>query len=172
MTYNNILDPIKCKDCKNSAYCFLRKSPMQKYPESTQDFFVFLLNNAFYFNPAKNRWHADFQKILDSIIADYDSQRNFIQENRKSFLSIDAQRDSDKQLIRNMFKQFIDVAAKATEKSAPADSIAFDGVGLVLASDYLEAVHKTLSMFKKYNEITNTDNSVCGQFSQTFTGTL
>lgn len=152
--------------------CFLRKMPLHNYPQSTQYALIVILNNAFSFNETENRWHTNYQAILDQIITYYNDQCNIIQENLKPVLSFEAQRDSDRRFIRDKFKQLLDVAAKATEKSATADSIAFDGVGLVLASDYLEAVHKTMSMFKKYNEIVNTNNFVCGQFSQTFTGTL
>ena len=64
-----------------------------------------------------------------------------------------AQRESDKQKIRELFKQYLDMAAKATEEKNPELSIMFDGIGLALASDYLEAVGKIFSMFKTLEKI-------------------
>lgn len=42
----------------------------------------------------------------------------------------------------------LDIAAKATEEENPEISIMFNGIGLVLASDYVEAVSKIFSMLK------------------------
>ena len=64
-----------------------------------------------------------------------------------------------------IFKQLLDVAAKATERSDPKTSIMFDGIGLVLADNYIEAVHKILSMFQKYDKIINENGVTFNQFS-------
>lgn len=60
----------------------------------------------------------------------------------------EGQRENDRQKIRELFKQMLDIAARATEEKNPEMSIMFDGIGLVLASDYAEAVSKIFSMMK------------------------
>ncbi len=165
MAYKNILDTKKCNGCYSRDFCFLRKISLQDYPESTQNFIVHIPSSLFSFDKTEYRWHTNYQAILEQIIAYYNDQRNIIQENLKPVLSFETQRDSDRQFIRDKFKQLLDVAAKATEKSAPEVSIVFDGTGLVFVSDYLETVHQVLSMFQKYTDIVNPNEDDCGYFS-------
>lgn len=165
MAYKNLLSSKKCNGCYSRDFCFLRKMPLHNYPESTQNFIIHIPNSLFYFNKSEYRWHTNHQDILKQIITCYNAQCNIIQENLKPFLSVEAQRECDRQFIENKFKQLLDVAAKATEKSAPEISIVFDGIGLVLASDYLEAVHKVLSMFQKYTDAVNQTKDDCKFFS-------
>ena len=68
--------------------------------------------------------------------------------NKKPFLTNGGQRENDRQKIREIFKQMLDIAAKTTEEKSPEMSIMFDGIGLVLASDYVETVSKIFSMLK------------------------
>ena len=101
--------------------------------------------------------------ILDQIITYYNSQPNFIQQNRLFVLVEDVQRESDRQFIRDRFKKLLEAAVKGTDESDPEASIVFDGIGLILASDYLEAVHKILSMINTYNKMSyvNDDSRDC-----------
>ena len=62
----------------------------------------------------------------------------------------------------------MDVAAKVTEDTVPEASIIFDGIGLILASDYLEAVHKVLSMFNTYEKIIKSNEDFCPHYSPEF----
>ena len=165
MIYKNVLDLRKCNICPFINSCYLCRKSLHNYPESTQYILIHLNKNEFYFNNEENMWHTNYQTILDQIIAYYNAQDNMIQENSKPFLSSKAQRDSDRQLIRKKFKQFLDAAAKVTERSDPKTSIMFDGIGLVLADDYIEAVHKILSMFQKYDKMINENSATCNQFS-------
>ena len=165
MVYKNVLDPKKCNRCYSRDFCFLRKISLQDYPESTQNFIINVPSSLFFFNKTEYKWHTNYQAILGQIIAYYNAQSNIIQENLTPVLSFEAQRDSDRQLIRDKFKQLLDVAAKATERSDPKTSIMFDGIGLVLADNYIEAVHKILSMFQKYDKIINENRVTCNQFS-------
>ena len=103
--------------------------------------------------------------ILNQIITYYNDQPNFIQQNRLLVLVEDAQRESDRQFIRDRFKKLLESVAKLTEKTAPEMSIVFDGIGLVLASDYLEAVHKILSMINTYNKMSYVNDNRCACFS-------
>lgn len=103
--------------------------------------------------------------ILNQIITYYNDQPNFIQQNRLLVLIDDAQRESDRQFIRDRFKKLLESAAKATEENDPEVSIVFDGIGLVLASDYLEAVHKILSMINTYNKMSYANDDRCSCFS-------
>ena len=77
----------------------------------------------------------------------------------------DAQRESDRQFIRDRFKKLLEAVAKPTEETAPEMSIVFDGIGLVLASDYLEAVHKILSMINTYNKMSYANGDRCACIS-------
>ncbi len=77
-------------------------------------------------------------------------------------MSVDAQQDCDRKRIRELFKHFLDIAAKSTENKEPELSILFDGIGFVLASDYLEAVGKVLSMFKTREKMRNNTTTRCG----------
>lgn len=165
MVYKNVLDLRKCNICPFINSCYLCRKSLHNYPESTQYILIHLNKNEFYFNNEENMWHTNYQTILDQIITYYNAQDNMIQENSKPFLSSKAQRDSDRQLIRKKFKQFLDAAAKVTERSDPKTSIMFDGIGLVLADDYIEAVHKILSMFQKYDKMINVNSATCNQFS-------
>lgn len=66
-----------------------------------------------------------------------------------------------RQFILDKFKLLLEIAAKASEDTALEASIIFDKIGLVLASDYLEAVHKILSMFSTYDKMINANNATC-----------
>ena len=86
-----------------------------------------------------NRIHIDFY---------YDIHICKLIGNEKPFLTNEEQRENDRQKIRELFKQMLDIAAKATEEKKPEMSIMFDGIGLVLAFDYVEAVSKIFSTLK------------------------
>ena len=120
---------------------------------------------AFTFDETKRIWHANYQMILNQIITYYNDQSNFIQQNRLLVLMEDAQRESDRQFIRDRFKKLLEAVAKLTEETNPEASIVFDGIGLVLASDYLEAVHKVLSMINTYNKMSYANDDRCSCFS-------
>lgn len=77
-------------------------------------------------------------------------------------MSVEAQQDSDRKRIRELFKYFLDLAAKATEDKNSELSILFDGIGFVLASDYLEAVGKIFSMLKTREKMRNNTTTRCG----------
>lgn len=64
--------------------------------------------------------------------------------------------------IRELFKHFLDIAAKVTEDKVPELSILFDEIGFVLASDYLEAVGKFFSMFKTREKMRSNTTTRCG----------
>lgn len=81
--------------------------------------------------------------------------------NERNYLTNAEQKKCDEQKIRELFKQFLNVAAKATEDKAPELSIMFDEIGLVLASDYLDAVSKIFSMFKKLGKINKDSAGNC-----------
>lgn len=164
MLYQNMLGYLPCNNCISRSVCFLQKIPLQHYPESTQNFVIHFPKDAFIFNHIDYRWYANYQMVLDQIISHYNAQCDIILENKKYPLSIEAQRDSDRQFIRDNFKNLLEIAAKATEDSDPVASIVFDGIGLVLASDYLDAVHKILSMLHTYNKMVDTELS-CTHFS-------
>lgn len=95
----------------------------------------------------------------------YDANSCVLSGNETGYLSVDAQQNSDRKRIRELFKYFFDIAAKATEDKEPEISILFDGIGFVLASDYLEAVGKIFSMFKTREKMKSNTTTRCGLVS-------
>lgn len=106
--------------------------------------------------------------VVDQIIAYYNAYNCHVSGSTQYPLSTEAQRESDRKLIRKEFKRLLDAAAKVTEDTVPEASIIFDGIGLILASDYLEAVHKVLSMFNTYEKIVNSNEDSCPHYSTEF----
>ena len=117
---------------------------------------------AFRYQPQTGQWHAKYQAIQEQIVQYYDANNCRLSDNVAHYLTIEAQKESDRQKIREIFKQYLDMAAKATEDKNPELSIMFDGIGLVLASDYLEIVSKIFSMFKTLEKINIKNTDRCG----------
>lgn len=70
-------------------------------------------------------------------------------------------KDSDRQFIIKQFKDFLEVAANATENKNPELSIMFDGIGLILASDFLEVISKVFSIMKTVKKCYNFNEVSC-----------
>ena len=93
--------------------------------------------------------------------------------NENHCVTNEAQKESDRQKIRESLKQFLEIAAKVSEDKDPQMSIVFDDVvfriqtgegGLILASDYLEVVNKIFSMLKTLNKINNNFSGRCFRY--------
>lgn len=168
MKYNNVLNLKQCSVCSAKDFCFLRHMPLQDYPEITQNFVIHLPANIFAYNNVEHRWHANYKLVEDQIIAYYDTNNCYVIDNMQNPLSVGAQRESDRRFAREKFKNLLDMVAKATEDTNPEVSIFFDGIGVVLASDYLEAVHKILSMFSTYDKMVKTSEVSCSGYSASF----
>ncbi|MBO5033681.1 MAG: hypothetical protein J6C19_11455 [Lachnospiraceae bacterium] len=121
---------------------------MQKYTEQVQNFLTNVLNTSFSYEEQKRLWGANYWSVQEQLVRYYDVQNCELIGNKKPFLTNEGQRENDRQKIRELFKQMLDIAAKATEEKNPEMSIMFDGIGLVLASDYADAVSKIFSMLK------------------------
>lgn len=137
---------------------------MQQYPEYVQQFVITAPRIAFREpEPQQGRtyWHADYHLIQEHLVQYYDQNNCGLAGNEQNYLTNDEQRKCDEQKIREQFKKFLDAAAKATEDKNPKISIMFDGIGLVLASDYLEAVNKIFSMLKKVGKISRDSMGDC-----------
>lgn len=160
--YRNLLEYRKCIECGSSDICFLRKIPLYCYPECVQSFVISIPNTAFMYQKPTRQWHANYKVIQEEIVQYYDSNNCRLSGNEAYYLTIEAQQESDRQRIRELFKQYLDIAAKATEDKNPGVSIIFDGIGLVLASDYLEAVSKIFSLFKAFGQINIKATNRCG----------
>ena len=168
MKYNNMLNLRQCSVCPTKAICFLQQMPLRDYPEATQNFVIHLPPNIFAYNNIEHRWHAHYQLVENQIIAHYNTCNCYVLGNTQCPLSVEFQRESDRKFIREEFKRLLDMAARATENADPEASIIFDGIGLVLASDYLEAVHKVLSMLSTYGEMVNANEGSCPYYSTGF----
>ena len=161
MNYRNILEYRKCNECGIRNICFLRKMPLYHYPENVQEFVLSIPQSAYTYQSQIGRWCAKYQEIQEWIVRYYDANSCVLSGNVTGYLSVDAQKDSDKKRIRELFKHFLDVAAKATEDKEPELSILFEGIGFVLASDYLEAVGKIFSMLKIREKMRSNTTTRC-----------
>lgn len=146
--YKNMLSLLECSKCGYRDVCFLKKVSLSKYPEQVQGFVINLSPNTFSYREKEGLWYANYWTVQEQLVRYYDINNCKLVGNVKSFLTNERQRENDRQKIRELFKQTLDIAAKATEKKNPEVSIMFDGIGLVLASDYIEAVSKIFSMLK------------------------
>ena len=146
--YKNLLEHRNCNKCGSRNICFLRRMPLYQYPEYVQNFVISMPQSAFTYHPQTRQWHANYQKIQQQMVQYYDSNNCTLLGNEDYYLTAEGQQESNRQRIRELFKNYLDIAAKATEDNNPEVSIMCDGIGLVLASDYLEAVGKIFSMFK------------------------
>lgn len=146
--YKNMLNPVDCSKCGYRNVCFLRKVSLSKYPEQVQEFVIKLPRKTFLYQEQERLWYVNYQTIQEQLVRYYDVHNCELMGNEKPFLTNEEQKENDRQKIRELFKQMLDIAAKATEKKNPEMSIMFDGIGLVLASDYVEAVSKIFSMLK------------------------
>lgn len=163
-TYDNLLKDRPCSTCHSRNVCFLRQMPMQQYPESVQQFVITVPNAAFK-QPqplfGRKYWHADYHLVQDWLVQYYNRDNCGLPGSERNYLTNEEQRKCDEQRIKEQFKQLLDAAAKTTEDKNPRLFIMFDGIGLVLASDYLEAVSKIFSMFKKLGEINKDYTGAC-----------
>lgn len=143
-----MLSYLNCRECKSRNICFLQKVQLQRFPEQVQRFVITLPQNAFAYQAQERLWYADRRIIQEQLVSYYDTYHCELKENIQPFLTYAAQRESDRQFIRKLFKQMLDIAAKENEDKNPELSIMFYGIGLILASDYVEAVNKIFSMFQ------------------------
>ncbi len=161
MNYRNILEYRKCNECGIRNICFLRKMPLYHYPENVQEFVLSIPQSAYTYQSQTGQWCAKYQEIQEWIVRYYDANSCVLSGNATGYLSVDAQKDSDRKRIRELFKYFLDIAAKATEDKEPELSILFEGIGFVLASDYLEAVGKIFSMLKIREKMRSNTTTRC-----------
>lgn len=135
--------------------CFLRHISLQKYSGQVQNFVIYMLNNEFSYRKREGLWYANYWTVQEQLVRYYDVNYCELIGNKKPFLTNERQREDDRQKIRDYFKQMLDLGARASEEENPEVSIVLDGIGFVLASDYVEAVNKIFSMlkttFKNYN---------------------
>lgn len=160
--YRNMLKYRNCNICASKNICFLRRIPLSYYPEYVQNFVINIPRSAFVYQSQTRQWYANYKAVQEQLVQYYNYNDCRLQGNDAHYLSNENQKDSDRQRIRELFKQYLDIAAKATEDKNPEGSIMFDGIGLVLASDYLEAVGKIFSMFKTMGKIRTNDTNGCG----------
>ena len=146
--YKSLINISACNQCRYRNVCFLQHISMQKYSEPVQNFLTNVLNTSFSYQEQKRLWDANYWSVQEELVRYYDVHNCELIGNKKTFLTNERQRENDRQKIRELFKQMLDIAAKATEEKNPEMSIMFDGIGLVLASDYVEAVSKIFSMLK------------------------
>ena len=151
--YKNLLEFRPCSNCYSKDFCFLRKIPLNHYPEHVQNFVITIPKSAFSYQENTKQWRANYQAVQERIVEYYNFNNCGLSGNEKCYLTNEMQKESDRQRIRELFKQLLDAAAKATEDKNPEISIMFDEIGLVLASNYLDAVSKIFSMFKTLGKV-------------------
>lgn len=148
--YENMLKYLLCNKCSCREVCFLRKVSLYRYPEQVQRFVLTLPKNIFLYQEHEKRWHADYYAIQEQLVQYYNSHNGILIGKEESYLTYEEQRKVDRQRIREQFKQLLNIAARRVETTNPEASIIFDRIGLVLASDYIEAVNKIFSMMKTF----------------------
>lgn len=137
-----------CITCDYRDVCFLRQVSLKKYSWQVQNFLIGLLNMDFSYRRQESKWYANYWFIQEQLVHYYNTHNCELEGNRKPFLTNESQRENDREKIRELFKQMLDAAAEVYEDKNPGISIILNGVGLVLASDYVEAVSKIFSMLK------------------------
>ena len=160
--YGNILRYINCNICESFNICLWRRIPLYNYPEYVQYFVITVPRSAFTYQSQTRQWYANYKAIQEQLVQYYDLNDCRLIGNDVHYLSIENQKESDRQKIRELFKQYLDTAAKALEDKNPELSIMFDEIGLVLASDYLEAIGKIFSMIKTMGQIKMNSANKCG----------
>ena len=145
--YIRQLDLQLCNGCRYRQLCFLHRVPLQFYHPIIQNFTINLIGKGFYLQDYDQRWHANYIDIQNQIIEYYNSHNCRLLENKIYALANEELQKRDEQRIKEEFKWLLDVAAKSTRKKAPQLSIIFDGIGLILAADYFEAINKVFAMF-------------------------
>lgn len=146
--YKNMLSLLECSKCGYRDVCFLQKVPLSKYSEQVQEFVIKLSQNTFSYREQEELWYANYWTVQEQLVRYYDIHNCELVGNGKLFLTGERQREDDRQKIRELFKQTLDIAARTTEEKNPEVSIVLDGIGLMFASDYVEAVSKIFSMLK------------------------
>lgn len=146
--YNNMWNSPVCRLCDYRNVCFLRQVSLQKYSKQVLNFLIGLFNMEFSYQQYESKWYANYWSIQEQLVYYYNIHNCELEGNKKVFLTNESQRENDREKIRELFKQMLDAAAEVYKDKSPGISIILDGVGLVLASDYVEAVSKIFSMFK------------------------
>lgn len=135
--------------------------PLQNYPEEIQNFMIQIPSKTYQYRDGEQRWHADYHSIQNKIVEYYNSYDCYILGNENYALTNEAQKDSDRQFIIKQFKDFLEVSANATENKNPELLIMFDGIGLILASDFLEVISKVFSIMKTIKKCYNFNEVYC-----------
>lgn len=146
--YKSVLNIMNCRQCQCRNTCFFQSISLSKYPERVQEFLIKSVRNNFSYQKQSGLWCANYWNVEEKLIQYYDIYHYELEGNTKCILTREAQRENDRQEIGRRFKQILDLAAKANENINPEVSIMLDGVGFLLASDYVEAVNKIFSMLK------------------------
>lgn len=89
---------------------------------------------------APNRWNAPYSIFENNYVSYWSNSPSVFPQ-------------QDEQVYRHNFKTAIDAASYATKDSSPVASIVFDSIGLMTASNFLEAVIKTLSIIEKASRL-------------------
>ena len=160
--YKSIINLSACNKCKYKNVCFLQHISMQSYSERVQTFLANVLNTSFMYQEDKRLWISNYWSVQEQLVQYYDVHNCDFIGNKKPFLTNEEQRESDRQKIKELFKQMLDVAAKKTEDKNPEMSIMFEGIGFVLADDYVEVVNKIFFMLKT---VIKSDSYISGRCS-------
>lgn len=160
-TYSNLLELCPCDGCYHWETCYLRKMPLSHYPENVQNFIISMPYAYIGYQKRTRLWIANYRAVQERLVQYYDLNYCRLLGNENRCFTNQAQSESDRQKIRESFKQFLEAAAKATEDKDPQMSIVFVGIGLILASDYLEVVNKILSMLKTLYKTNNNFTGKC-----------
>lgn len=142
--YSNLLAGRRCLECSGYNHCFLRRIPLTNYPEMIQSFVIYPPQDSFKYE--YDGWHADHKKISEGLMQYYNSHMS---NTGGAYCFFSGGIGFDEEMskkVRDSFKSLLEAAAKSTKYQNPELSIIFDGIGLILAEDYLEVVKKIFSI--------------------------
>ena len=108
---------------------------------------------AFEYKWNENIWHSNLDNF-DGVFSKYlVTYGGWVPTNAQHHLTLEEQRKSDLEYIRETLKQLLTAASDVTKNTDPMSSIMFDGIGLVLASDSMDAVNRVVSMISTATKV-------------------
>ena len=144
----------KCSTCRARNNCFLINGNKLSYcSDNSQKVIVDLMPKAFKYKWDEQIWHSNLDNF-DGVFSKYlVTYGGLILANAQYCSTLEERHESDLKYIRETLKHLLTAASEATKDTDPISSIMFDGIGLVLASDYMDAVNRVASMISTAKKV-------------------
>ena len=154
INYSPYINLNKCSTCSARNNCFLINGNKLSYcSNNSQKVLVDLMPKEFEYKWDENIWHSNLDNF-DGVFSKYlVTYGGWISANNYQCLDSEEQLKSDLEYIRETLKHLLTAVSEATKDTDPISSIMFDGIGLVLASDYMDAVNRVVSMISTARKV-------------------